>query len=94
MTTPTGWFNIQGSSSGWRWSPGAYAAVRRLPRWQAGVAFAALLAFVAVPTVLPRLAPAVRNSVAGVDWGRSGARERSVRPAAAAKSLRRRSGRE
>ncbi len=48
---------------------GAYAAVRRLPRWQAGVAFAALLAFVAVPTALPRLAPAVRNSVAGVDWG-------------------------
>ena len=47
---------------------GSYLALRHLPRWPAAAALTFLLIFVAVPTVLPRLAPALRNSFAGVDW--------------------------
>ncbi len=48
---------------------GAYLALRPLPRWPAAAAFTVLLIFVAIPTVVPRFAPAIRNSLAGVDWG-------------------------
>jgi hypothetical protein len=48
---------------------GAYLALRRLPRWPTAAVFALLLVFVAVPTALPRFAPAIRNSLNGFDWG-------------------------
>ena len=48
---------------------GAYKALRCLPRWPSRAAITALVVFVVIPTVLPRLAPAVRNSLSGIDWG-------------------------
>lgn len=47
---------------------GAHAGLRRLPHRPAVAASALLILFVALPTALPRLVPAVRNTVAGIDW--------------------------
>jgi hypothetical protein len=47
---------------------GAHAGLRRLPRRPSIAAAVVLILFVAVPTALPRLLPAIRNTTAGIDW--------------------------
>lgn len=47
---------------------GTYAICQHLPRRIAAAAVPTLIIFVIIPTVLPRIAPGIRNTANGIDW--------------------------
>lgn len=48
---------------------GAYSICQQLPRRIVTAVIPTLIIFVILPTVLPRIAPGIRNTANGIDWG-------------------------